>query len=71
MLEALAMGPTALRYRHSRNFIFSPAQADMGCALPSALGVAANSKKPVYCITGDGSFMSNVQELSTLNINYA
>ena len=42
------VGPTALHYRHSRNFIFSPAQADMGCALPSALGVAGNSKSPLW-----------------------
>ena len=60
------VGPTALHYRHSRNFIFSPAQADMGCALPSALGVCANSSKKTFCITGDGSFMSNIQELATL-----
>ena len=40
------VGPTALHYRHSRNFIFSPAQADMGCALPSAL-VYANSKTSI------------------------
>ena len=60
------VAPTALKYTISRNFIFSPAQADMGCALPSALGVAANSEKHTICITGDGSFMSNMQELATL-----
>jgi acetolactate synthase-1/2/3 large subunit len=38
----------------------------MGCALPSALGVCANSSKKTFCITGDGSFMSNIQELATL-----
>ena len=60
------VAPTALKYASSRNFIFSPAQADMGCALPSALGVAASSEKHTICITGDGSFMSNAQELATL-----
>lgn len=63
------VAPTALHYNYSRDFIFSPAQADMGCALPSSLGVASASKKPVYCITGDGSFMSNMQELATLAYN--
>lgn len=60
------VGPTTLHYRENRKFIFSPAQADMGCALPTALGVAASNKNRVICITGDGSFMSNLQELSTL-----
>ena len=61
------VGPTSLHYRNSRNFIFSPAQADMGCALPSALGVSSNSSQKTFCITGDGSFMSNIQELATLS----
>lgn len=60
------VAPTALHYNKSRNFIFSPSQADMGCALPSALGVASTSDKRTICITGDGSFMSNLQELATL-----
>lgn len=63
------VGPTALKYKVSRNFIFSPAQADMGCALPSALGVAANSKNRTICVTGDGSFMSNMQELASFAAN--
>ena len=61
------VGPTTLTYTLNRNFVFSPAQADMGCALPSALGVASASKcKSTYCITGDGSLMSNLQELAVL-----
>jgi thiamine pyrophosphate-dependent acetolactate synthase large subunit-like protein len=59
------VGPTALKYRAGRNFIFSPAQADMGCALPSALGVSSTSKNRTICVTGDGSFMSNMQELAS------
>ena len=60
-------GPVGLHYRESRNFIFSPAQADMGCALPSAIGVAASTNLKTFAITGDGSFMSNLQELATLS----
>ena len=63
------VGPTSLKYTNNRNFIFSPAQADMGCALPSALGVAAISTQRTICITGDGSFMSNLQELATFGYN--
>jgi acetolactate synthase I/II/III large subunit len=61
------VAPTALRYNITRKFIFSPGQADMGCALPTALGVAANSSERTICVTGDGSFLSNVQELATLS----
>lgn len=60
------VAPTSLKYNPTRNFIFSPAQADMGCALPSSLGVAAKSDKRTICITGDGSLMSNIQELASV-----
>lgn len=38
----------------------------MGYDLPAALGVAAAQKKDTICITGDGSFMMNIQELQTI-----
>ncbi len=38
----------------------------MGFGLPAAMGVqVANPKDVVVCITGEGSFMMNMQELST------
>lgn len=46
--------------------IFSPSQADMGWALPASIGVALESKRKVLAIIGDGSFMSNLQELATI-----
>lgn len=39
----------------------------MGFALPTALGVAIQSKSKVVVITGDGSLQINIQELDTLN----
>ena len=39
----------------------------MGFALPTALGVAVQSKNKVVVITGDGSLQINIQELDTLN----
>lgn len=39
----------------------------MGFALPTALGVAIQSKNKVVVITGDGSLQINIQELDTLN----
>lgn len=38
----------------------------MGYDIPAAIGAAAASKKKVYCITGDGSIMMNLQELQTI-----
>ena len=38
----------------------------MGYDLPEALGIATTCNLPVYCITGDGSIMMNLQELATI-----
>lgn len=57
-------GPVALNPKQNQRMVFSPAQADMGWALPGAIGVALASKKPIISIIGDGSFMSNIQELA-------
>lgn len=38
----------------------------MGYDLPAAIGAAVASKKKVYCCTGDGSIMMNIQELQTI-----
>lgn len=38
----------------------------MGYDLPAAIGGAVASGKKVYCITGDGSIMMNLQELQTI-----
>lgn len=41
----------------------------MGDDLPEAIGMAVAAKGPVYCITGDGSIMMNLQELETIKYN--
>lgn len=38
----------------------------MGYDVPAAIGAAIASKKRVYCVTGDGSIMMNLQELQTI-----
>lgn len=39
----------------------------MGCALPYAIGAAICTKgQPIYCISGDGGFQMNIQELETV-----
>lgn len=54
-------------YSNGVKCVYSPSQADMGCALPASIGVAlAAPHKKVIAVIGDGSFMSNLQELSTI-----
>lgn len=38
----------------------------MGYDIPSAIGAAIAAKKRVFCVTGDGSVMMNLQELQTI-----
>ncbi len=47
--------------------IFPATQGQMGFALPSSIGVQITSPtKKVACVTGDGSFQFNIQELQTI-----
>lgn len=41
----------------------------MGWDIPAAIGAACAGKQEVYCITGDGSFQMNIQELATISFN--
>lgn len=41
----------------------------MGADLPEAIGAAIASGKTVFCVTGDGSIMMNLQELQTIRQN--
>ena len=38
----------------------------MGYDIPAAIGAAVASNSQIYCITGDGSIMMNLQELQTI-----
>jgi len=49
-----------------RTFITSGGLGTMGFGIPAAIGVAfAHGGKPVTCLSGDGSFFMNMQELET------
>ncbi|ELG2045205.1 acetolactate synthase 2 catalytic subunit [Vibrio fluvialis] len=53
--------------RDPQNFISSAGLGTMGFGLPAAMGAAvARSNDQSILITGDGSFMMNIQELGTL-----
>jgi acetolactate synthase-1/2/3 large subunit len=56
--------PVALNIKEGQKCAFSPSQGDMGWALPGSIGVALASNRPVISIMGDGSFMTNMQELA-------
>ncbi|WP_440876964.1 acetolactate synthase 2 catalytic subunit [Thalassotalea sp. PLHSN55] len=56
-----------MEFDHPTNFLTSGGMGTMGFGLPAAIG--AQISRPHDCViavTGDGSFMMNVQELSTI-----
>jgi acetolactate synthase I/II/III large subunit len=60
----------AQRYRSSspRGFITSGGLGAMGFALPAAVGVQlAQPETCVLCVSGDGGFQMNIQELATVH----
>ncbi|MCG8568823.1 MAG: biosynthetic-type acetolactate synthase large subunit [Spirochaetes bacterium] len=63
---------TALYYKFKfpRTLLTSGGLGTMGYGFPAAIGAQfANPEKPVICITGDGSFQMNIQELATAVIH--
>jgi acetolactate synthase-1/2/3 large subunit len=64
--SAFYMVPQAYRIKGKQRLVMSQSQGDMGWALPAAIGVAKAGAKNVIAIMGDGSFMSNMQELATI-----
>lgn len=56
-----------ITYSRPENFITSSGLGTMGFGLPAAIGAQmARPNDTVICISGDGSFMMNVQELGTI-----
>ncbi|OCG71471.1 acetolactate synthase 2 catalytic subunit [Gilliamella sp. Occ3-1] len=56
-----------MRFNHPQKFITSSGLGTMGFGLPSAVGAQmARPNDCVICVSGDGSFMMNVQELATI-----
>ena len=62
--------PQAYRLKESQRFLAPGSLAEMGWALPAAIGAAAaNPSREVVAIIGDGSFQTNIHELQTLRHN--
>jgi len=54
-------------FREPRTLLTSGGLGTMGFGLPNAIGAAlAKPDKKVVCVSGDGSFLMNIQELATL-----
>src|ERR1017187_304092 len=57
----------AFRTKADQRYIVSRALGSMGYALPASFGAAvADMDRQVICVTGDGSFHTNSQELETI-----
>lgn len=60
-------GSQAVKIKKGMRYITSGGFGTMGYNLPASIGACiANNKKRVICITGDGSFQQNIQELRTI-----
>ena len=65
----IASVQTAFIKKNQRYFSNS-GDASMGYDVPAAIGACvANNRQSTVCITGDGSFMMNLQELQTIKHN--
>ncbi|MCK5836916.1 MAG: acetolactate synthase large subunit, partial [Desulfobacula sp.] len=54
------------QYTQPRTYITSGGLGTMGYGFPAAIGVkVGNPNKNVVCISGDGSFQMNIQEIAT------
>lgn len=64
---ACVVGGHGYTIKKGTRFIENSGMASMGYDLPAALGACfANQKKPIVCLTGDGSIQMNLQELQTI-----
>lgn len=65
-----AVGVLQLGIRRAGQRVVTNCNAgSMGYDLPEAVGIAVASGQKVYCVTGDGSVMMNIQELETIKYN--
>jgi len=57
----------SLELQSNQHFLSSGGMGAMGYSLPAAIGAAfALEKSPIVCISGDGGFQINIQELQTI-----
>lgn len=60
-----------IQIKKDQRFILPGATLTMGYNLPAVIGVwGANQTSDILCITGDGSFQMNIQELATISYHH-
>jgi len=65
--SAFYAGSQGIKIKQGMRYITSGGFATMGYSLPASIGVSvALNKQRVMCITGDGSFQQNIQELQSV-----
>jgi len=65
--SAFYAGSQAVKIKNGLRYITSGGFATMGYSLPASIGISTGlGNKRVMCITGDGSFQQNIQELQTV-----
>ena len=58
------------KFRYPRTLLTSGGLGTMGYGFPASIGAQiGNPKKRVVCVTGDGSFQMNIQEMATASIH--
>lgn len=62
----LAWAMQAWRFKEGQRFLHPFNQTPMGYALPAAVGAHYATGKPITVLTGDGSIMMNIGELTTI-----
>lgn len=65
--SACVVGSHAYVIKKGQRFIINSGAASMGYDLPASIGACfADGKKPIICLSGDGSIQMNLQELQTI-----
>jgi len=59
----------AFRIKKKQKYLIPGSLGQMGYALPASSGVSSLINKNIFCITGDGSMMTNFHELSVIKKN--
>lgn len=68
--SASVVGSASYNIKRESRYIMNCAMSSMGYDLPAAIGACvANGRRPMVCVTGDGSIMMNLQELQTIVTN--
>ncbi len=69
--SAFFVGSQSVKINKGVRYITSGGFATMGYSLPASIGISVGlGKKRVMCVTGDGSFQQNIQELQTVVHNH-